>query len=1065
MAFAQPPQILRKDAGPPLLEIPVMKFVLALLAAALLMSPARAATPASGSVSPTMPKADFSAGPYLNASGAAGLFCDVAGNCDSYAFTLELPANYAATHPGAFIRIGLAWQGRADLFAFTVNDLDTGAAAEGVTSSSDLGFETIYFPAGAGTRHLQLSITPPAPTNSVIQGSVQLVDGSSAGLRPNPVGAGVPRYQQYIPPAELNGNQGEPSIGYSPDSKLAFILSGLRTLWLKFPQDATPALPKSCEGSWEDRSAPVTNTASLDPIAVADSLVRGQHSSRVWVGQLIGVNSSMSFSDDGGESWTPNQGGPPLAATDHQTIAAGPYPASLAPLFPLPIFPNAFYYCGQDIAFASCARSDNGGLTFNQAVPIYSINDCAGIHGHVRVSPDGTVAVPSKACGTNVAITVSEDGGSTWAIRKVPGSIPSIRDPSVAWATDNTGYFCHSNGPGRAMVSVTKDKGRTWLPSVELGAEMGIKHVMFTHAIAGDPDRATCAYVGTTTEGNPVAADFPGLWHVYFSTTYDGGKSWITVNATPNDIVQGVGGIWNSGGDATNRNLLDFNEITIDENGYPMYGYADGCMGGCDLDPTQNPYAAFPKIVRQIAGKPLYAENDSTEPRAPADACLAGTRTQERTQLSWKVPENGGAAINGYKIYRSLSPAVATTAANLVGSTDGTPSFIDATADVAVEKYYYRVTALNGSGEGIGSNEIELPLGAGAIPENICLVPGATLLEDPVGDLITPTGQATVAQLDVRKLSLSQPFVENGGNLFYVHLRMESMAAPLPVATWPVSFCGPAFACSNPATASAADNKFYTLQLTTDSATATGASPATPVFRLLQPTAEGVTAAARAVVVLTGNGSSIVGSGVDDGLITFVLSAEQLGLASTGAQQLRSFLTRIAVPPGVTPDNMPNSLAGDGIYTTAAAGFCAPNTEPIARLVATPASGAAPLQVRFDALGSSDAEDAIVEYRLDFGDGSAAVTQASPGFSHSYTKAGFYNATLKVKDARGLASSNVARVPISVTASSGTPPGTPPINPAPVPGTGTADVGRFGGSPALLLLLGLGLAALRRRRL
>lgn len=1033
-------------------------FAAFLLATSFLLPQAKAATPADGSISPAMPKTDFTAGPYINAMGVAGLFCVEAGACDSYTLTAELPADYSSTHPGAFIRIGMAWQGRADLFIFNVNDLDTGAAAEGVTSSTDLGFQTLYIPAGAGTRRLQLQITPPSPTNSVIQGKVQLVDGSGEGLRPNPIGPDVPRYQLYIPPAALDGNQGEPSVGYSPDSKLAFILSGLRTLWLQFPQDLTPALPKACDGNWEDRSAPVTNTASLDPIAVADSLVKGHHTSRVWAGQLIGVNSSMSFSDDGGETWTPNQGGPPLAATDHQTIAAGPYPETLAPLFPTPIYPNAFYYCGQDIGFASCARSDNGGLTFNQPVPIYSINDCAGIHGHVRVAPDGSVAVPSKACGTNVAITVSEDAGNTWAIRKVPDSVPSIRDPSIAWATDNSAYLCHSENSARALVTVTKDKGRTWEPSVELGEDMGIQHVMFTHMIAGDPDRATCAYVGTTTVGNPVAADFPGVWHVYFSTTYDGGKTWVTVNATPNDTVQGVGGIWNSGGSNTNRNLLDFNEISIDENGYPLYGYADGCTGNCELNPTQNPYDNFPKIARQIAGKPLYAEFDGpSESRAPADACLAGSRTEERTQLTWVAPENGGAAISGYKVFRSTSPVVQTTAANLVGNTAGTPSFIDATADVSVPQYYYRVTALNALGEGIGSNEIELPLAAAAIPENICLVPGATLLEDQAGDLLTPTGQTSIAQLDIRKLSISQPFLDSGDYLLYVHLRMQSMASPLPIATWPVSFCSPAFPCLNPGTAYGVENKFYTLQMVTDSSVVAGATPQTPVYRLLQPTAEGITTASRAVVTLTGNGSGFVNSGADNGLISFVVPVEQLGLTTDGTQKLSSFLTRIAVPPGVTPDNMPDGLAGDAEYAVAGPNFCAPNTAPIARLVATPVSGTAPLQVAFDAASSSDEEDAVIEFTLDFGDGSAPQTQSAPSFSHSYAQTGFYNATLTVKDARGLASSNVAQVPITV---GGVTPSPTPTN----PGTPTQATGRFGGSPGGLLLLGFGVVALLRRR-
>ena len=74
----------------------------------------------------------------------------------------------------------------------------------------------------------------------------------------------------------------------------------------------------------------------------------------------------------------------------------GPYPADS--LIPHPAYPNAVYYCSQDIALVFCSRSDDGGLTFGAGVPIYTLADCQGLHGHVKIAPNGTVYVPVAGC-------------------------------------------------------------------------------------------------------------------------------------------------------------------------------------------------------------------------------------------------------------------------------------------------------------------------------------------------------------------------------------------------------------------------------------------------------------------------------------------------------------------------------------------------------------------------------------------------------------------------------------------------------------------------------------------
>ena len=110
------------------------------------------------------------------------------------------------------------------------------------------------------------------------------------------------------------------------------------------------------------------------------------------------------------------------------------------PLNATNLYPRAVYYCSQDIATAFCAASHDGGTTFGPGVPTYNLLDCGGLHGHVKVAPDGTAYVPNKACGSNAAVVVSTDGGTTWAVHKVPGSSPSDADPSVGVGANGTVY-------------------------------------------------------------------------------------------------------------------------------------------------------------------------------------------------------------------------------------------------------------------------------------------------------------------------------------------------------------------------------------------------------------------------------------------------------------------------------------------------------------------------------------------------------------------------------------------------------------------------------------------------
>ena len=138
-----------------------------------------------------------------------------------------------------------------------------------------------------------------------------------------------------------------------------------------------------------------------------------------------------------------------------------------------------------------------------------------------------------------------------------------------------------------------------------------VKNSVFPTVVAGDSNRAAFAFLGTTTGGNyQDQANFHGVWHLYVATTYDGGLTWVTSDATPNDAVQ-KGSICTGGttcGD--DRNLLDFIDVTLDRRGRVLVGFADGCINACVTHRSRNGHDAYATIARQSSGRTLFPKYD-----------------------------------------------------------------------------------------------------------------------------------------------------------------------------------------------------------------------------------------------------------------------------------------------------------------------------------------------------------------------------------------------------------------------------------------------------------------------
>jgi hypothetical protein len=437
----------------------------------------------------------------------------------------------------------------------------------------------------------------------------------------------APTYSNYQSPPGLGDSSGEPSIGANFNSGRIMTQAVFDTLQVTFNTATSPATAK-----WLLKDGPNTNITTLDPILFTDS-----QTGRTVVSQLFGTTSLSAFTDNDGATYTVSQGGGIASGVDHQTVGGGPFRlctadqliatpvpcAQLAARGPITQYPHAVYYASQDIGDAEMALSHDGGLTYEAAHPMYTLVECGGLHGHIKVGKSGIVYVPNKSCGSNQGLIGSMDNGLTFAVEPVTGSTSGTSDPSVGVGAKGRVYFGYIGGDGHPHISVSDDQGRSWHNDLDVGVPYAIRNAAFPEVVAGDNDRASFFFLGTPAAGDATGADTGTPFDGYLATTYDGGKNWFTVDATPTDPVQ-LGVICTQGTTCPSgtRNLLDFNDITVDQAGRVFAAYTDGCITAACVAKGNNASGSHTRldndqatkatIIRQSTGKGLFKSQDST---------------------------------------------------------------------------------------------------------------------------------------------------------------------------------------------------------------------------------------------------------------------------------------------------------------------------------------------------------------------------------------------------------------------------------------------------------------------
>jgi hypothetical protein len=404
------------------------------------------------------------------------------------------------------------------------------------------------------------------------------------------------------------------------------------------------------------------------------------------------------------------------------------------------------------------------------------------------------------------------------------------------------------------------------------------------------------------------------------------------------------------------RNLLDFNDLTVDKQGRVLAAYADGCttgecIRGVDrngdgrLDNTDNDKTDKATIIRQIGGKRLYAAFDPPVNATPEPPQLVATRDGDAVvNLAWSVPDDGGSPITGYRLYRGVQGG-AEALLNTFGP--DVNSYTDSDAGAAT---YYRVTAANANGEGASSVRV-----TPASSESPCTGLGVTVLTDPAGDSLDQLGSH-----DIRSVQIAEPYSADGSQKLIFTLKVADLADPLtPNTQWRIYFTG-------------ADNNGYFVDMRTDVLGAVTFKYGTYILN-----SDNTAGTATTV------GNLDAGSKYDTAAdaITLVVANNKIGNPQAGARLSRLFV-RVPVV-AVVPDNANYANPNTGVgYTLVGNAACQNRPAAPSALTATNAGKGS---VTLNWIDNSTNEESFLVERSTTVAGGYIQVATLPANARSYT--------------------------------------------------------------------------------
>ena len=325
---------------------PIAFIAICIVALALSTFRGSAANPTSGTLTPNGGTLTYSAGPFL----IPNVTSNIPGNnqpqcnadttpCDDYDLTVDLsgaPQDFIDRHK---IEVSISWPlAQADFDLYVLKGTANITENRGATSADP---EIVTFDPEPGVNAYKVRVAPFAPAGQSFNATIRFVSKLAPQPTPGPNDA---RFQTYLSPAGVADDFGEPSIGANWLSGNVMFYGGFSAdaMRLRFDDSTSPA-----RVAWTQTrlNLAATPRALGDPILWTD-----KDTGRTLVSQLEGgtKQSTTDYTEDDGETYRPTVGSGINSGVDHQTLGGGPF----APGAPPHSYPNAVYYCAQDVALA-----------------------------------------------------------------------------------------------------------------------------------------------------------------------------------------------------------------------------------------------------------------------------------------------------------------------------------------------------------------------------------------------------------------------------------------------------------------------------------------------------------------------------------------------------------------------------------------------------------------------------------------------------------------------------------------------------------------------------------------
>lgn len=368
----------------------------------------------------------------------------------------------------------------------------------------------------------------------------------------------------------------EPTLGVASNGDVFYAAADTSTL--PFPVDVMWSSDRG--RSWTAVSPRLAgknvHASTGDPYVYVDRTGEG---SRIFTVDLQGfVCSLLSFSDDGGESWTTNPLGCGRPVNDHQTVFAGP-PVESRTIG----YPHVVYYCYQDVATSACSKSLDGGLTFvptgGTSFSGFGGNGttlCGGLHGHGYAGRDGTIYIPKGHCGLPW-LAISKDEGATWTRVQVAELASAGHEASVAADDKGNVYYAYIGADLLPYLVVSRDGGRTWGDPMMVGRP-GVVEASLPSVDLGASGLVAVAYMGTDDAPEPGYGDVE--WDGYVTATRTALSRRplfysVSVNEPSDPLLRGACPQTKCGP------VYDFIDVVVAPDDTVWGAFVDGCLAAC----------------------------------------------------------------------------------------------------------------------------------------------------------------------------------------------------------------------------------------------------------------------------------------------------------------------------------------------------------------------------------------------------------------------------------------------------------------------------------------------------